>query len=453
MASVVDAGANKIKLNNGQTVVAQQGGWYDAQQYWGGTLSAAGVINSLSNQQGAGQKVSAEVNAQTSVAAGKAPDANQTYIDNLNTKGTPTFNNTDEVQNFLNGVQNSTFSASSMPGTPGVQSAADILKDVKDTGLLPTESPTAPNLTQTYQDLSKTYGLDNLQGTINDLTDQERVIQDQLKTTYGVEQGKAVPMNVITGRMTEEQRAANEKLTYIGQQKARAIDQYNSGLTTVKTIMDLTQTDFTNAKSVYDSQFTQAMSMINYIQGVQESQKTDIQRARDNAAANLTIITNAIKSGNMDFASMSASQRSQIYTLEAQAGLPIGFTSALKMDPNANVVATTSNAGQIQVLMRNADGSMSLKTYGTKTGTATDTQKTAISDMNSRLINASDKNGYLTPETWKSNLSLWLSAGLSASVFTSNFKAYADPKKLNDYPGMTASNSTADVLNALLGSQ
>lgn len=63
MATILSG--NQIKLNDGKTVTAQQGGWYDGQQFWNGTLSAAGVINSQSNQQGAGQRVSNEVIAQT----------------------------------------------------------------------------------------------------------------------------------------------------------------------------------------------------------------------------------------------------------------------------------------------------------------------------------------------------------------------------------------------------
>lgn len=65
MATVVNAGANQVKLGNGQLETAQQGAWYDGQQYWGGTLSQPGQINSLSNQQGAGQAVSSDVIAQT----------------------------------------------------------------------------------------------------------------------------------------------------------------------------------------------------------------------------------------------------------------------------------------------------------------------------------------------------------------------------------------------------
>jgi hypothetical protein len=65
MAQVV---GNQVKLNNGQTITPQQGGWYDGQQFWGGTLSQPGQINAQSNQQGAGQAVSNEVIAQTNPA-------------------------------------------------------------------------------------------------------------------------------------------------------------------------------------------------------------------------------------------------------------------------------------------------------------------------------------------------------------------------------------------------
>lgn len=66
MAQVL--GNNQVKLNDGKVIQAQQGGWYDGQQYWGGTLSQPGQINTQSNQQGAGQLVSNEVIAQTNPA-------------------------------------------------------------------------------------------------------------------------------------------------------------------------------------------------------------------------------------------------------------------------------------------------------------------------------------------------------------------------------------------------
>lgn len=66
MAQVLNG--NQVKLNSGQVVQAQTGGWYDGQQFVNGSLSNPGQIHPESNQQGAGQAVSAEVIAQTNPA-------------------------------------------------------------------------------------------------------------------------------------------------------------------------------------------------------------------------------------------------------------------------------------------------------------------------------------------------------------------------------------------------
>lgn len=46
-------GGGKVKLNSGQVVTAQTGGWYDGQQYWNGSLSNPGEFNPQSGSQGA----------------------------------------------------------------------------------------------------------------------------------------------------------------------------------------------------------------------------------------------------------------------------------------------------------------------------------------------------------------------------------------------------------------
>ena len=60
-------------------------GWYGGYQYLGGSFAPkAGQIHPNSPQQGAGQAVSPEVNRQSSIAAGKAPDAFQQHVDKQN---------------------------------------------------------------------------------------------------------------------------------------------------------------------------------------------------------------------------------------------------------------------------------------------------------------------------------------------------------------------------------
>jgi hypothetical protein len=58
----------------------QNGGWYEGRQYWNGTFSDPGVINAQSNQQGAGQAVSSEVNKQSDKAQGLAPGTIDAYL-------------------------------------------------------------------------------------------------------------------------------------------------------------------------------------------------------------------------------------------------------------------------------------------------------------------------------------------------------------------------------------
>jgi len=67
---------------NGITVpdTAKNGEWVQGRQYWNGTLSEPGVINPLSNQVGAGQLVSKEVNLQSDVAQGNKPGDIEAYL-------------------------------------------------------------------------------------------------------------------------------------------------------------------------------------------------------------------------------------------------------------------------------------------------------------------------------------------------------------------------------------
>lgn len=341
---------NTVKLNNGSTVTPQQGGWYDGQQFWNGTLSATGAINSQSNQPGAGQQVSNEVKAQSN-------PANVSYT------------NTQQVQTALNTAQNAVYQNYQSPDAPKVQSTAEIAAGLKSSGLLPTTTaPVAPNLLDSYNQLRDQQGLPALEAHINDLKTQEEALIAQTRVNVSAERGKPVAQNIIEGRVSEQQRNAQEQLDFVTRQKNSAIDTYNSALNTVKTIMDFTQKDYDNALQSYTTQFNQAITTINLVQGIQQDQKNDAQKFQDNARANAQIYVNALKEGNINLASLPPEQQIQLNKLEVQSGLPVGFFASIKADPKANIISTNSYQGQTQVLMKNPDGSISVQTYGTAGG-------------------------------------------------------------------------------------
>lgn len=149
MAQIV---GNKVKLNNGQLIDPQVGAWYDSQQYWGGTLSAPGQINSLSNQQGAGKDVSSAVVAQTNQVQGLKPGTNEAYIASLRGKQMPS------------GVPSGT--PSSVPGsTTGLGGGLGA-------GVAP--APTI-DLNSIYQNLYDTSGISDLE---KKLSEQEKAFID-----------------------------------------------------------------------------------------------------------------------------------------------------------------------------------------------------------------------------------------------------------------------------------
>ncbi len=346
----------------------QAGGWYEGRQYWNGQFGAPGqIINP--NQQGAGQRVSNEVIAQTN-------PKNVAYVQQQEQKY---YNSPQEVQSALNTTQNNIFGGS-IDVPSGVQSTSQIASDLKASGLLPTGSaPTAPNLVQTYSDLANAKGVDAIQGSITDLKAQADALVAQTRTNVSAEQGKPVATNIIEGRVSVQKTQAQDQLDFINRQLSRKQDELTSALGNIKMIMDFTQQDYSNASDSYNKQFDQAISTINLIHGIQQDQKTDAQRAQDNARANAQIFINSIKDGNLSIQNLPPDQQANLNKLEVQAGLPVGFFQAMKADPKANIISTSTDNGVTQVLMRNPDGSISVQKYGTSTAGGGNSGTTASS--------------------------------------------------------------------------
>lgn len=337
-----------------------------AQQYTvkpGDTLSAIGA------------KYGVDYKKITGYASGNAnlirPGEVLTIPDAGNSVAPPAqFTDKSQVQSYTNAAQNDFIQTYKPPDAPKLSSAADIASEVKK--LLPTNpAPQAPSLVDQYAKYRQDNNIDGLESDIRDLTAQEDAIYAERRIRNNTEMNKPVDQNVITGRMSEVDRQEAEKLDYISRLKTRKVEELTSRQTTIQTMMSLTQQDYQNAKQAYDSQFTQAMSIIETVRGIRKDQLDEQQKAMDNARANAQIYVNALKDGSIDLNSMSPDQRAQLNKMELAAGYPIGFFASIKKDPKADIISTTSNNGQIQVLLRNPDGSMSLKSYGTATSAST----------------------------------------------------------------------------------
>lgn len=177
MATVIAPG--QVKRQDGTVVSAKNGEWFDAQQYWDGTLSNPGVINSLSNQQGAGQAVSSEVNRQSDQAQGLKPGTIDSFIAKQNNQYLPS------------GVSGSSYNA----GVPGGSGAG-----------VGFSAPEALNLPKLYDQLYANSGIKDLENEYSakekEFIEAKGKINDNPWLSEATRMGRVAKLETLFGERT-----------------------------------------------------------------------------------------------------------------------------------------------------------------------------------------------------------------------------------------------------------
>jgi len=226
------------------------------------------------------------------------------------------------------------------------------------------ERPEIPSLKGEFFELREQYGLEGLEEQSTQLQDDIIAIENRLRERIGLEADKPVALNVISGRISEAERQEFTRLDYLNRSATRLNNQMASAQNMISTVMQLTQQDYGNARDSYNDQLQQKLNTYKLFRGEVESDRDftmkimsskldlseklyeietrQIERAQDMAKANLEIMSNAIADGNIDYADLDQGTKAEISKLEAQSGLPIGFTARLRSTiPNAEVISTT----------------------------------------------------------------------------------------------------------------
>lgn len=403
-----------------------------------GKDSSFNARTSLATQYGiTGYTGSAEQNTQllNALKAGSAPKS-ASAVTNLN-----------DASAYINANQKSDQAAASksvdVPVRSSTQSYEDIYSNLQKTitgGL--GDKPTAPNFEQTYNSLISSSGIGDLETSLNDLTNQENELRASFRVQKAAEEGKPVAMNVIEGRVSEEERAANERLDTVLRQKDYVTNQLKTKYDVVNNLMNLKQLDYKTASDNYNTAFSQNLQLFNTVKGISDSEKSDLEREQDNARANTQIIYNAIQSGGLKLSDISDDQKLSITKLEMQSGLPSGFYETLQSkNPKADIVTSTTRETNgkkyVDVIMRNQDGSLTTQTTyvgavdqssGSGKPTEAETTRSAATKVATQLKSVSGGDGYVSPENYKKARTAWVTAGYTAKDFDERFaQTFANP--------------------------
>ncbi|EKE25867.1 MAG: hypothetical protein ACD_5C00016G0016 [uncultured bacterium] len=358
--------------------------------------------------------------------------------------------NLDDAKDFINSKQSSDVASKTVSNEPAIRASVDNYGNIAAgiTGVDPStiKAPDAPNFADTFSDLRAGAGVSELEDEMNTLNAQAEEIAAGFRTTKANEEGKYVMTNVAEGRVSQEERAANERLDAVN----RRINTITNQLNTAYKVIDMTMTykgmDYNAAVATYNTQFSNHIQAINLVKGIDDSIKTEQQREIDNARANLQIVSNNLANSTEGWSGLSKSQKNTIAKLEAQAGLPQGtFANIAVKNPGGEIITTKSwqdGSGKeyVSVVTRQKDGSLKTNNMYVGQGKApssdnnnSDTRtQTAIDKVTTAFDSLKGGDGKVSPEVWNDFRKLWTG---STSDFDSRFSSYVNKDRRRDYAG------------------
>lgn len=269
---------------------------------------------------------------------------------------TPDVGGSDVATRIINEGQQDDMSAFNQQDSPKTRESFSLLNSLSD--LSDTEAPEAPSFTDRYFELREDQGLNDLEQRLSSLDNEEKTLQAQKRKSIGAETGKPVALNVIQGRVTEQERNFNERLDTIQREKDYLANQIQTRNSLIETVMDLEDTDYQNAKSTYETKFNQALDIIKTTNTVNNA-------VQDNARANASVIVDLMSERGLVYSQLTPKTQTQLTKLSLEAGFGSGlFAEVLNRSQAVKHISITKSkdGSQASVIYQNPDG-----TYGSYT--------------------------------------------------------------------------------------
>lgn len=355
--------------------------------------------------------------------------------------------NIQEANAYINKDQQANFATASKVGEPATRrTAGDIAKEV--TSVLGSNLPDKidnVSFVDTYKALKADSGLVEVENNISSLQAQARDIKAQKQARINSEKGKAVPMNVISGRVGEVEQQENERLLSIENSIQTATTQLKTKLDAVDTIMKYTALDYDNAVQNYDKQFSQNLQVMNMVKGIVNDEKSDEERVVDNARANAQIMISSMQANGTTYDKLTPDQQVNLTKLGVQSGLGTNFfADVMKVSAGKDILTTITNDDKTKTTIMYKDGTTKVIATGLPVGsgvqpksTGTGTTKSGslnvsssqITKMTSALEQYRGTDGYVDATKYYDAYRDWTTAGGLATDFVKKFdpKMYVNP--------------------------
>ena len=191
--------------------------------------------------------------------------------------------------------------------------------------------PVLPNLVGTYESLREKGGIPKIEEDLNAIRTEKQTIQaDLAKFTHGELTGSGT-VGFASGRISEQQRSAQERMDFLTRQENAAVDRLNNQNSYINTVMNLPKQDYDTSKQQFDDNYTKAYQM----QQLTNAQANEVQK---DANAYLTSVTNMLSTHSVDWATIDPAMKADITKNEIRAGWAPGTLQEFaKLKPKANL--------------------------------------------------------------------------------------------------------------------
>jgi LysM repeat protein len=355
-----------------------------------------------------------------------------------------------DANNVINETQ--TEDANTLAGgneVPTRKTVDEIMADLT-TKVTPKTTKPEADFTDLITNYRSEYGVTALETQLDELRAQEQDLMAQKQARVTAERGKSVAMNVIEGRIGQVEQQENERIGLVQRSIANATNQLNTKYNIINTLMKAEESDYNNAVDKYDKEMANNISIFNAARGIDEANKSEIERQQDNARSNAQIALNAYSEAGTTYDSLSANEQTNLTKMGVQSGLGADFFSnLLKSGSNKAILTTITSSDDTKVTVIYKDGttkSISTGLPAKKTGgaapTATESEikmayKGFMSDAINQLIKSAPRSDkYLSPQEWNTLRQQWaVSSPYTATDFNDTFRGYVNPLHPKDYAG------------------
>lgn len=364
-------GNNQVKKNDGSTVTAQDGGWYDGRRLVGGVLLAPG-------EHQPGQRVSEEVNRQSDQAQGKAPGTIEKFLQTQRQQPASAPSRTPAPTGF------SGASTGVSGGGAGTGTGAGF------------QAPAPIDLAGQFQDLLAGSGIKEKEAKLSQME------KDFIEAKGGVNDNPF---------LSEASRVGREaKLTTLFDDRTANIrGDIATARADAETQLNLQMKQF----DINSQQAKDAMDQFNFLLS-----SGALNNASGEDIANITKATGL--TSNLITGAIQASQK------EAQNANSQVITST---DNSGNVTVTTIDKNTGQIMAQNSLGNVGgAKTSGGTSSTqAKADNRSAVSQF---MFSKQNDFGHVSPGEWNQAMQAWIIDGIGdRDEFISNFKNLTDPNR------------------------